>query len=179
MSAHLPIEKAADACGEMVWISDALFTTWGRWSTDEPDPAARVHWAVASRRHGTWATAWRGLLPTSPQLDAAARIRAAAPWESLVTDLGGANLDTATRLAVAADVVLPRLATGLETLLAGSGEIADAPMRRVIRAHLADVGDERARAAALVAPLAPDVDGDRVADIGAHIADMGPPGGDA
>lgn len=184
MSAHLPIEQAADACGEMVWISDALFTTWGRWSTDEPVPAARVHWAVASRRHGAFATAWRDLLPTSPQLDAPARIRAAAPWQAVFADLDGADLDgaevgTATRLALAADVVLPALHAGLEALLTGSGEIADAPMRRVIRAHLADVGDETASVAALVAPLAADVDGDRVAAVAAHIADMGPPGGDA
>ncbi|MEQ8719424.1 MAG: hypothetical protein RIE08_17590 [Acidimicrobiales bacterium] len=176
---HLPIEEAADACGEMVWICDALFTTWGRWSTDEPDPAARVHWAVASRRHGTWAPAWRDLLPTSPQLDAPTRIRGAEPWQAVFGDLDGADLDTATRLAVAADVVLPALHAGLEALLAGSGEIADAPMRRVIRAHFADVEDETSSAAALVAPLAAGVDGDRVAAVAAHIADMGPSGGDA
>lgn len=179
MSAHLPIEEAADACGEMVWVCGALFVTWGRWSTDESDPAAQVHWAVASRRNGTWATAWRDLLPTSPQLDAMARIRAAAPWQAAFADLDGARVDTATRLVIAAEVVLPGMRTSLEALLAGSGEIADAPMRRVIRAHLADMGDETSRAAALAGPLAPDVDKDRVAGIAALIAEMGPPGGDA
>ena len=94
-----------------------------------------------------------------------------APAEAVMPETCEFTSDAA---AVMADLMSDRL-EAFSCTSVGPAVIAD---RR------SDISDALTEAvmpatAALVAPLAPDVDGGRVADIGAHIADMGPPGGDA
>ena len=89
----MDIERLADACGGLTWISEQLFEVEGRLATglDEGPPLdarVRVLLARSSRRLGQHAQWWRAALPDSPALDGASRVGPPSDrWAQIVASI--------------------------------------------------------------------------------------------
>lgn len=143
----MDIEQLADACGGLAWISDRLFEIEGRLvldlDDDEPlDDRVRNLLARSSRRHGQHAQWWRGLLPDSPALAGANRVRPPTDaWERLMDHVEDAEPTDA--VAAIYEVALPQLVFVIEHLGYDLSPVSDGAVIRTARMVAADLAEEQ------------------------------------
>ena len=147
----MDIERLADACGGLTWISEQLFEVEGRLATglaEAPPLDARVQVLLArsSRRHGQHAQWWRAALPDSPALAGASRVgppsdRWAQIMGSISDHVASARSDEA--VAELFDVALPELEITLDQLMAETSPVSDGAVIRIARMVAADVAEDR------------------------------------
>ena len=147
----MDVERLADACGGLTWISEQLFEVEGRLATglDEGAPLdarVRVLLARSSRRHGQHAQWWRAALPDSPALDGASRVGPPSDrWSQIMGSIrdhvASARPDEA--MAELFDIALPELETTLDQLMAATSPVSDGAASRIARMVAADVAEDR------------------------------------
>ena len=147
----MDVERLADACGGLTWISEQLFEIEGRLATglveDPPlDAGVRVLLARSSRRHGQHAQWWRAALPDSPALDGASRVgppsdRWAQIMGSISDHVASARPDEA--VAELFDTALPELEIMLDQLMVEMSPVSDGAVIRIARMVAADVAEDR------------------------------------
>lgn len=129
----------APVLGGHCHVAGRLSEIEGTWSTDEADPALRLHLARYSRYHGWHAELWSEMLPDSVGL--ADLAKAASPDETWSAQLDAVLpvAVTATRLAVLFRCLVPRLLTATDSLLERLDGVNDAATLRAggfVRADL-------------------------------------------
>lgn len=141
--------------GQLRWAELQVFAVAGRWSGDDPDPAAAVAFGAVSM-HAAWRARTIGdRLPPAGHLNVAVVTVAASPGlGSVVADLAALTA-TADRVAVLAEVVLPALASAVGDLLATLSPVADAPSLRALPLVVDDVNRDVALLAGLAVPTGP------------------------
>ena len=147
----MDVERLADACGGLAWVSERLFEVEGRLATglaEGPplDARVRVLLARSSRRHGQHAQWWRAALPDSPALDGASRVGPPSDrWAQIVASIGdhvaSARPDEAA--AELFDTALPELEIMLDQLRAELSPVSDGAAIRIARMVAADVAEDR------------------------------------
>lgn len=169
------------AIGGARWVEHALFEVVGRWSADDPCPAAATLFAVLAPELAGHAALLADRLPVLAGVDPDELTVAPPGWTALTT-----ALDTApslARLAGLGRVVLPRLCVRYAQWLGSCGP-SEASLRRALRGILAD---ER-HAWLAVEAVAEDLisDGTDAAAAARHVAELeacllpsGPVGPDA
>lgn len=150
----------ADLLGVRIWTERRLFELLGSWVTTTVEPAAKLHLAEASRRHGWHAQVWFDRMPQLSSLDPEARVvagdeRLAELFDVFDVDADSVPADalTAVRLDGVVRVLLPRLVVAYRTTLDGLGAAADASVARWSRLLLVDDLDEWERGEALLQEL--------------------------
>ena len=143
----MEIERLADACGGLAWISERLFEVEGRLAAGivdgEPlDARTRSLLARSSRRYGQHAQWWRDALPDSPALAGVDRVRPPTPaWEQLFDRIElVAPADAVTALY---EEALPQLALLIENLGQELSPISDGAVIRTNRMVAADLAEEQ------------------------------------
>lgn len=134
---RLTIDEQAQALGHAVWLERRSFEVLGGWVRATDEPAAALAFAAASRHHGEHAQALERLLPATRDHDPATTIGPADDaWSARVDTWAGAT-SVPERLAAARALLDAAMEShaGLEASLA---TVADAPLRRALRAVLAD-----------------------------------------
>lgn len=142
------IRETAQRVAAHWWVEARLFELTGAWSTEDGDPDVRRVLAVQSRHHGWRAARWAELVPVLHDLDPGALVPP-APDVALLDALGADDAPV-VRLAGLTSVVLPALLERYEAHLASTTEVADAPVARALRLVLADAGDDRRAAEAVL-----------------------------
>ena len=142
------IRETAQRIAGHRWVEARLFELTGAWSTEEGDPDVRRVLATQSRHHGWRASLWAELVPVLHDLDPAALAPPAADV-ALLAALGAGEAPV-VRLAGLTQVVLPALLERYDAELASTTEVADAPVARALRLVLADAGDDRRAAEAVL-----------------------------
>lgn len=122
------------------YVEGRLFEILGTWATEVDDPdVARVA-ATQSRHHGEHAEWFAAIAPVLHDLDPAELSPPAALVDYL--DAVAAAGATVERLSALVEVVLPELTSRYEATLAACADVADAPLRRVLRFVLVEIGDD-------------------------------------
>lgn len=141
----MDIEQLADACGGLAWISERLFQLEGQLAgeVEALDPRIRALLARSSRRHGQHAQWWRGLLPDSPALNAAARIGPPTQaWGELFAHIE--EWEPADAVSAIHEVALLHLEHVLDHLQDEFSPISDGAFIRMARMVRADLDEEHA-----------------------------------
>lgn len=141
----MDIKQLADACGGLAWISERLFEIEGRLAAglvagEQLDAHTRALLSRSSRRHGQHAQWWQAVLPDSPALAGAERIR--PPTQAWVRLLG--HMEDATPADAAASlykVALPQLILVIEHLDQEFSPVSDGAMVRTARMVAADLAE--------------------------------------
>ena len=147
----MDVERLADVCGGLTWISEQLFEVEGRLATDladgpSLDARVRVLLARSSRRFGQHAQWWRAALPDSPALDGVSRVgppsdRWAQIMGSIRDHVESARPDEA--VAELFGTALPELVLTLDQLTAEMSPVSDGAVIRIARMVAADVAEGR------------------------------------
>ncbi len=181
------LEAAAARCGAHCWVERRLFEALGVWGASAGSPRAVVALDRASQ-HAAWRAAqWLERLPVLAGVDREALVAAPPGWAELLGAAGShpPALEGAGVVAVAARVLLPRLAERYRTHQAEATPVADRPALRTLAQCLADLRCDRedldgALHAALAAADGPELAADAVlrADrlLAARQAESGRPG---
>jgi len=141
------IEHLADASGGLAWISGRLFEIQGRLAVQpaegsELDAGIRILLARSSRRHGQHCQWWRDLLPDSPALNAAGRVRPpSSAWANALDCIEAAP--QADAVAVLHEVAVPELAFVLSRLRQAPAPVSDGAFMRTARMVAADLAEEQ------------------------------------
>ena len=147
----MDVERLADACGGLTWISEQLFEVEGRLATglDEGPPLdarVRVLLARSSRRLGQHAQWWRAALPDSPALDGASRVGPPSDrWAQIMASIGEhvASARSGEAVGELFEIALPELETTLDQLRAETSPVGDGAAIRIARMVAADVAEDR------------------------------------
>ncbi|MBI2710788.1 MAG: hypothetical protein HYX34_14005 [Actinobacteria bacterium] len=141
LAGSAPLAETARRLGRHAWLELRLFEVVGGWVGAERDPAAKVAYSRWSAHHAWHGELLRGLLPTVAELPAGELVAPAGREVAELADALQAMDDpdhTVERLAACARVVLPRLVSAARAHLGRTSEIADQPVRRVLRLLLGD-----------------------------------------
>lgn len=143
----MDIEQLADASGGLSWISGRLFEIQGRLAVQpaaggELDVGIRALLARSSRRHGQHCQWWRDLLPDSPALNAADRVRPpSSAWANALGCIEAAP--HADAVAALYEVAVPELAFVLSGLQQAQSPVSDGAFMRTARMVAADLAEEQ------------------------------------
>lgn len=138
----LDLPATAAVVGGWAWLDERLFEVVGGWVPTTPEPAAKVHLAAQSRRHGWHARLWRDRLPELREHPVSQLVAPPdEPTRRLVAAL--AELEgTTDRLVALSRVVLPHLIGTHGARLEVLSDVADASLARTIRHVLLDERDD-------------------------------------
>ncbi|MCZ7529865.1 MAG: hypothetical protein M5U31_05705 [Acidimicrobiia bacterium] len=135
--ASFTIEDVAQRLGHLRWLELSLFEMLGEAVTEISDAPAKLAASLLSRRAGERAEHLGVVIPLINGLDVEART---IPPGSEVSESDVATVVAAARatpaserLEAATRRIVPLVAQDYETLLGGTGPVADAPVRRVAR----------------------------------------------
>ena len=125
--------------GSYCWAEQQLFALLGGWVADIGEPDVELAMAEHADHAGWRAERWYEALPAAaPGRDAL--VQGPDAVASALDEVRTAgSLGTATRLAVAHRVLLPRMAAALRAHLDWSSPVAEAPVARLLRLCLGDV----------------------------------------
>jgi len=146
----LSLEESARVAGHARWAEARLFEALGAWVQAEPDPAAKVLWAMQSAMHGHHATGWKARQPRVAHLDADALVAPAGDGAVAVLGALAVAHDTVLRLA-GVDLVTALLVAAYRCRVEDAHPLADGPVVRWVMEVVAAEEDARRRAAALLA----------------------------
>lgn len=137
----LTIHDVAAQLGHLRWLELELFRALGGAVTATTDARSKLAASVESRHAGERAEALAVVIPFIEGLTAADRTRChehdAAAVASAVAGTGAES-----RVAEARRALRPLIRAAYESILAGTGPVADAPVRRVLVAGLAGVDQD-------------------------------------
>lgn len=160
----MEIERLADACGGLAWISEQMFQIEGCLAADsvddEPlDARTRALLARSSRRHGQHAQWWRAALPDSPALAGPEQVECPTEaWGHLLGYIENAVPEDA--VAALYEVALPQLISVIEHLGQELSRVSDGAVIRTARMVAADLTEERDDSKEVWNPLNIPSDGD-------------------
>lgn len=140
----LAVELAAQACGQLHWLSGRVFEISGRWAGQVGDDRAAVALTRCSRHLGEHSRWWAELQPESVLVDpASARGPGHAAVGELVADLDALD-DDLERLVALGRFALPQLAADVAELVDRCRGPAAGATARVGRWVLADLAVDQA-----------------------------------
>ena len=128
-----------------VHVERRLFEILGAWSASDEQPEAVRVLATQSRHHGAHADWLAALAPVLHDVDVASPASLDVYLDALAATDG-----SAARLRAVVEVVLPELTAGYDALLVSTGDVADAPLRRVLRLIVQETGDDWRAATAVL-----------------------------
>ncbi|HEX6569667.1 MAG TPA: hypothetical protein VF015_10890 [Acidimicrobiales bacterium] len=161
------IDDSGRRIGGHAWCEMRLFEILGRWSGTVREPRAQALLARQSRHHAWHAELWHDLLPALPHLPAADLVapgEAATRIVALLTAIddpagragaadSAADAAAVAKLAALYEEALPQLAATYADHLDRTTVVTDGPTIRALRLVLADLADDGAAGADLLAAL--------------------------
>jgi hypothetical protein len=136
----LTLDDSARLAGGHCWLERRLFEVLGGWVESTPEPAVKVLFDRHSGHHAWRAEQWWERLPVLADLDRRSLVGPEPPALAEIADIVAAASTTATRLAGAYRVALPRLWSRYGRHLALTGPAADGSSIRTLEMVMTDVG---------------------------------------
>lgn len=159
----LPMAEGARLLGAYAWAEQRLFEVLGGFVASEPVAAAARFFDTRAQHHAWHASLLAEQVPQVPGIERGSPGAPPGAGASQAFEALAVSADAASRLAVLARVVLPRLVAGYRTHLGHTAPAADAPIVRALRLVVRDDVEAMLEAEALF---------ERV--VAAHPAGMGP-----